>query len=441
MWYSQNKIIMKSIHEEQALTVDMPTPGIEKRIVRRKLAIQLVKSGRSAESIPHFYEELREDPESVKWLTGLTTEAMLARDLTLAGEYANILASLRLESTLHPHRRNGLLPPDPVRTPEVFLTVSKLQHDIEQFLYLQKKGITSIDLSSIIEKYQATIDRLQNKRASERVPLDDEAKQSIGEVYNRIIHTHHSPRLKKALSDRWNGAAVEHQYLQNAPGVAVIDNFLSPEALESVRQFCLESTVWSGNRYTHGRLGAFFHDGFNCPLLLQIAEELRNSLPSIIGDRYPLRQLWGFKNGHYVPADSSLHADFAAVNVNFWIVPEEANLDPNTGGLIVYGADAPLNWDFETYNGRPEIIRSFLHQQQAKAVTIPYRQNRAIIFNSDLFHETAEVNFREGYENRRINITLLYGDREYDVHHKHAHQAVQSTWRSGAFGRTRRGGA
>ena len=49
---------------------------------------------------------------------------------------------------------------------------------------------------------------------------------------------------------------------------------LSSEALESLRLFCLESTVWTGNRYAHGRLGAFFQDGFNCPLLLQIAEEL-----------------------------------------------------------------------------------------------------------------------------------------------------------------------
>jgi hypothetical protein len=44
-------------------------------------------------------------------------------------------------------------------------------------------------------------------------------------------------------------------------------------------------------------------------------------------------------------------------------------------------------------------------------VTIPYRQNRAVIFNSDLFHETDRISFRGGYENRRINVTLLYGKR------------------------------
>lgn len=313
----------------------------DSRAARRNLAILLVRVGRSSESIPLFYEELLRDPESVKWLTGLTTEAMQLRDLTLAGEFANILAGLRLASTLHPKRVNGELPHDPVHAPEVFLTISKLQHDIEQFLYLQDKGILNDDFSPVIKNYQQTIHRLQDRRSSERVPLDDEAQKTIGHVFNRILHIHHAPRVKKALSDKWNGAAVEHYYLHHAPGVVIVDDFLCPEALESMRRFCLESTVWTGNRYTHGRLGAFFHDGFNCPLLLQIAEELRNTLPSIIGNRYPLRQLWGFKNGHYVPADSSLHADFAAVNVNFWVTPEDANLDPGSGGLIVYGVDAP----------------------------------------------------------------------------------------------------
>jgi hypothetical protein len=44
-------------------------------------------------------------------------------------------------------------------------------------------------------------------------------------------------------------------------------------------------------------------------------------------------------------------------------------------------------------------------------MTVPYRGNRAVIFNSDLFHKTDAIRFREGYENRRINVTLLYGER------------------------------
>ena len=35
-----------------------------------------------------------------------------------------------------------------------------------------------------------------------------------------------------------------------------------------------------------------------------------------------------------------------------------------------------------------------------------------VIFNSNLFHETDEYYFMKGYENRRINVTMLFGERE-----------------------------
>jgi hypothetical protein len=57
------------------------------------------------------------------------------------------------------------------------------------------------------------------------------------------------------------------------------------------------------------------------------------------------------------------------------------------------------------------MIRDFLARSGAKSVTVPYRANRAVIFDSDLFHETDRIAFKEGYLNRRINITMLYGKR------------------------------
>jgi|TARA_B110000090_G_scaffold127152_1_gene140567 hypothetical protein len=42
---------------------------------------------------------------------------------------------------------------------------------------------------------------------------------------------------------------------------------------------------------------------------------------------------------------------------------------------------------------------------------IPYNENRAVIFNSNLFHETDAIDFKDGYE-KRINVTMLLGRRE-----------------------------
>jgi hypothetical protein len=194
----------------------------------------------------------------------------------------------------------------------------------------------------------------------------------------------------------------------------VIDDLLTRQALEKLRRFCLDSTVWR-QVYDGGYLGAFPEHGFAPPLLAQIAEELRAVYPAIIED-YPLLHFWAFKY------DSSLHgikkhADFAAVNVNFWITPDEANLDPDHGGLVVWDAAAPLDWNFAKYNAAEDDITSFLTAQNSKPVTVPYRANRAVIFDSDLFHETDAISFKPGYENRRINVTLLFGRRQKQRDH------------------------
>jgi tetratricopeptide (TPR) repeat protein len=192
------------------------------------------------------------------------------------------------------------------------------------------------------------------------------------------------------------------------PQIVVVDNLLTGEALVALRRFCLDSTIWR-KPYANGYLGAIPESGFASPLLAQIAEELRQTHQQIFGP-HPLRYLWAFKcEGKRKGVN--IHADFAAVNVNFWITPDEANLDPGHGGLVVWDIAAPLDWDFDRYNNDEASIRGFLAERQAKSITIPYRTNRAVIFDSDLFHETDRIAFKDGYTNRRINITMLYGRR------------------------------
>ncbi|HEU0096990.1 MAG TPA: hypothetical protein VFQ52_11100, partial [Rhizomicrobium sp.] len=188
----------------------------------------------------------------------------------------------------------------------------------------------------------------------------------------------------------------------------VIDDLLTPQALQSLRHFCLQSTMWNA-AHDEGYLGAMPEHGFAPPLLAQIAEELPRRLPGIFGD-HKLLHHWAFKYDSAMRG-IKVHADFAAVNVNFWITPDSANLDPESGGLVVWDVGAPLDWTFERYNCSDAEIRELLQRKGARATRIPYRANRAVIFDSDLFHETDVIRFRPGYENRRINVTLLYGRR------------------------------
>ena len=215
----------------------------------------------------------------------------------------------------------------------------------------------------------------------------------------------------RALNPDPSNGEIARKWETEQPQVAVLDNLLTPEALERIRQFCYRSTMWHKS-YANGYVGAMPEHGFACPLLAQIADELRENYPAII-QGHPLLRWWGFK---YTSQRKGInvHADFAAVNVNFWITPDEANLDPDSGGLIIWDKPAPMEWSFAQYNNpnAGETIRKFLADSGAKAITVPHRANRAVIFDSDLFHQTDQINFKEGYLNRRINITMLYGRRE-----------------------------
>ena len=336
-------------------------------------------------------------------LTNQIVRAMELRDLSLAGNLATKLAMLERTSEWYPAEAHA----QPAGSTDTQLSLPKLRHDIDQFRYLQKIGVLDERFDEVIRAYESTATRLDGLGNDARVPLTAEDRSGVGRAYGRIVHLRDAPRLQTALSHSWSRDVEAQRKYRSVPASSSSITSFSDAALDLLYRFCLESTVWFGNRYAHGRLGAFFFSGFNCPLLLQLAEELRDSIPYLIGSRYPLRQLWGFKNTCELPADSTIHADFAAINVNCWITPTSANLDESSGGMVIYDVAAPQSWDFATYNERIDLIREFLSQRRARAIRVPYRQNRAIIFNSDLFHATEAVRFKPDYESHRINITLL----------------------------------
>jgi Tfp pilus assembly protein PilF len=222
----------------------------------------------------------------------------------------------------------------------------------------------------------------------------------------------------RAVNPDASAGEIAARWQSSRPQIAVIDDLLTEAALDKLRRFCWGSTIWR-KVYPNGYLGALPEYGFANPLLAQIADELRGTYPAILGDN-PLLQLWGFKHDSRLNG-IAVHADFAAVNVNFWITPDEANLDPESGGLIVWDVAAPLGWGFAKYNDDVAAARDFLARSGARPVKVPHRANRAVIFDSDLFHETDRIAFKDGYLNRRINITMLYGRREQGERAGHDH--------------------
>jgi hypothetical protein len=190
-------------------------------------------------------------------------------------------------------------------------------------------------------------------------------------------------------------------------GAIFVDDLLTPEALESLRQFLLESTIWHDFSHIDGFVASYLEDGLACPLLLQIADELRRAFPDILGP-HRLSQAWAFK-GLRAQSSVDVHADDAAVSVNLWVTPTQANLSVGRGGLTVCRAEPPDDWQIKDYEADRTRIAAFLAQNAGSNLAVPYRQNRAVLFRSRLFHHSDRPEFVAGYENHRTNLTFLFG--------------------------------
>lgn len=276
-------------------------------------------------------------------------------------------------------------------------------------------------VKAIYQKVHGRIPPLENLSRTKGLYAftNKDYEDGISTIYNKALHHTNFDELKDTngntlplLSPSFNPAKIGKEwYDPKTPPVVVIDDVLSKEALSRIKQLLLESTVFYETKMPlefGGYVGAYIDDGLHDRILLQLAFELNQALPSIMKD-HPLQYLWAYKYDSEYNGIKT-HADQAAVNVNLWLTDDDANLDKDSGGLVVYTAKPPDDWDFVRYNKDTERVRKeVLEPTNYANVTVPYRENRAVIFDSMLFHHTDKFRFKEGYENRRINLTILYG--------------------------------
>jgi len=283
-------------------------------------------------------------------------------------------------------------------------TRHKLEHDAEQFLFLSQNTRERLRFELLARNYRVVAEQIVDAVT----PLSGAQIEALGNDYNTAIHLREAPEVAcGAINKRADQPALTAQF--DGRGAIFVDDLLTPPALDSLRRFLLESTIWHDFSHIEGFVASYLEDGLACPLVLQIADELRHAFPAILG-AHALSQAWAFK-GLQAQAAVDVHADDAAVSVNFWVTPSDANLKPGSGGMAVCLAPPPSDWEIKDYDADQGRIVTFLEQNAANSLTIPYAQNRAVLFRSRLFHHSDRPEFAPGYDNHRINLTLLYGGR------------------------------
>ena len=347
------------------------------------------------------------DPKTTANLAGLAVMRPEQADIAIARSHESLDATMQAEfanagPSIQRMRHHGV-------------SLFRVKHDLGQAKYLLAHDDLSNDVPGLAAFVDAAGDLLSNGKTNAK-PGGNDSEQHIAVSAAQLDAMLPFMRAgfqapfempAHCLNPDNDWAALQAAYLAGTPEILVIDNFLSDDALLALRHYCLASRVWI-REYPNQYLGAFANQGFNSPLHMQLALELRREMPGVFHD-YPLNQLWGFKYDTRLGKGINIHADFALVNLNFWITPDQYHLNKAHGGLKLYDKPAPADWTFHDYNTDSQTMYDYLDKHQSGCQVVPHRCNRAVLFNSALFHETDDIEFEDCYEGRRINITYLFG--------------------------------
>jgi tetratricopeptide (TPR) repeat protein len=280
---------------------------------------------------------------------------------------------------------------------------SKLLHDAEQFRFLSERRRDHQRFEALARNYE----EVAKDFPEQATPLSDQQLDILGEDYNTAISIGSAPELVgPAVCARPDHESLMRGFREQASAVW-FDDLLTPPALLGLKRYLLESTIWHDFSHIGGFVASYLEDGLACPLLLQIADEIRGAFPELLAN-HPLSQAWAFK-GLQAKAAIDAHADDAVISINFWVTRNEANSNPDRSGLVVCRIPPPAAWKVRDYETDKDAIATFLERHADDNLIVPYRENRAVLFESRLFHRSDAPEFATGYENHRINLTLLFG--------------------------------
>ena len=388
---------------------------------RLELAKQFLKLGRlqDAEQILETMEEIA----TARGLLGLVRRDLGASDF--GSVYHHLVDSVRMQrsylasdtnvTALEALRDLMTLEPRSEEPMGLGTYVHRLRHDVEHARYLEGEGLVESSLANAVEMAYAPVIKEWGDADVGDEQLILLARKQWGQVFRFFgraldVPQHaHSDFAGRLLADQdWD--ALERQYWASSPNILVIDGLLRPEALERVFRSVMQ-TPFFGTRQSF--VASWLTDALWSPLMDQLEAELRRRLPSIFCPAHRLTNAWAFRYDDKVKMGGIRpHCDPAAVNFNFWLSPDEANLDPKCGGLDIYPIEPPPGWDEEQFNNHFEQASLQRLIRDQTPIAVPFRRNRAVVFQSELVHASQDMHWetRGNFTLRRVNLTFLFGD-------------------------------
>ena len=115
---------------------------------------------------------------------------------------------------------------------------------IDQLIYLIEKKLIDSSFQNLVDRYHCLLNELNSQvNPVPYTPLTQQQAELFGGYYDRIIYYTDAPHVSgSAVNEGLDWKSIEKSY--QASSVVYFDDFLTPDTLEGLRKFCLESTVF-----------------------------------------------------------------------------------------------------------------------------------------------------------------------------------------------------
>ncbi len=270
----------------------------------------------------------------------------------------------------------------------------------EQIDYLIGANKLPESYTEELDRYRAVISELKDSAETRStVTLSENQRRRLGRSFGRILHLGPLAAIPAGtLNHRVDADALRESFDRQDLPVAVVDEFLSEQAVQQLTAYCLESMIWF-RPAENGLIRATLEDGFSSSLMLQLVEELRTRFPDVLGTCH----LTGLEGRIFASHAYDLMTDDgdSSITLIVWLSPDEANMEPGRGGLQVQlrrdrptasEADAADEDDFSA--PAPQVVA--------------HRFNRAVFIEGSVSYRPDDCRFRPGLRSRRLEILLRF---------------------------------
>ncbi len=275
-----------------------------------------------------------------------------------------------------------------------------VKHEYEQISHIDS-DLDGIRNMKITQEFYNSLKKINNKRFEKYTEDDLMFISTLHKIkYNK------PPKIKSSLINQdLDFQSIQNYYCSSKPQICIVDNILSKEFYDDINSFFRCANIFK-RPYPRGYVGTFLGTGMANQPILQFSIDLKDKLSEIFKD-YNLSQAWAFKYDSQQKG-ISIHADDARVNVNLWLTSDDANLDKDSGGMIIWKKKPKKSANFHDFNATVNSDKMISDVGNSEFIKVPYKGNRAVLFDSKLYHATDDITFDSNYINRRINVTFLY---------------------------------